>query len=192
MIRVHIWHPISTPLDSAVDWLRDGVFRRWGHAGMEIRGRDGASEYFAFWPVDAPDLSIPVAGRLVTSMQYDVDEERTQPNRVIALDAGVNETEVRAYWQAIARHPPTYFYRDFNCCEAVIRAVRAGLPRDGGTLPAYTPVTFMIALPMAVTFSTPYSVESWLDVVNRWLTERTGAPVDAAEPRAPHPSWSRM
>jgi hypothetical protein len=167
------------------------MFRRWGHAGMEIGCADGASDYFAFWPVEAPDLSIPVLGRLVTSLQFDRCEGQLggQPDREIALDAGVCEHEVRLYWQTVARHPPMYFYRDFNCCEAVVRAVRAGLPRDRGALPAYTPLTFLLAQPTAVTFSTPHSVEAWLDLVNRWLRASSAEPRPAREPRVPEPSW---
>lgn len=115
MIRVHIWHPVATPLDSVVDWARPGIFRRWGHAGLEIRDPDsGASDYFAFWPVDAPDLSVPVHGRPVTS------------------------------------------------------------------------------LPLVANFSNPYSVERWLDAVNRWLADPLLAALELPEPAAPpHPSWSR-
>jgi hypothetical protein len=66
---------------------------------------------------------------------------------------------------------------------------RDGLPRDRGALPAYTPLTFMLAHASALTFSTPHSVEAWLDVVNRWLPASSAEPQPAHEPPVPEPLW---
>lgn len=187
MIKVSIWYPQNTPLDTdPVTWYF-ATAMRWGHAGIKFRDVPGReNRYFAFWPQrGATDLRVPVPGEIRHHRGDDVTEEGTLPTRIIRLAHGLNEVAAYDYWSALAGRRPIYQWNGLNCCQAVADSIAAGLGSGGGAHLPLTPTSLVV---VALASATPYSLERWLI---HQVMPSLAAPSTTPEIRAPHPGWSR-
>ncbi len=187
MIKVSIWYPQNTPLDTdPVTWYL-ATSMRWGHAGIKFRDVPGReNRYFAFWPVrSATDLSVPVPGEVRQRRGDDVTEEGSLPTRIIRIGSGLNEVAAYDYWTALSARSPIYQWNGLNCCQTVANSIAAGLG-SGGT--AHLPVTPTSLGIVALTFATPVSLERWLI---RHVIPSLSTPSETPDIRSPHPGWSR-
>lgn len=193
MIKVNIWYPRNTVLDTAVDWLFADHLR-WGHCGLKFMLMPGrANTYFTFWPGDGADWSQPAAGRVIRSRQFDIRGEGSEPDQVVVLN-GLDEAAMFEYWERLERTHTYYYYAGFNCCEAVAQSIMIGL---GEPFADYQPSTCLYLLPrVCQELSSPRQLELWLQQyvlprLNQRCLEASREPDRLPTMRAPLPMDAR-
>ncbi len=190
MIKVHIWYPINSLLDSPATVITremaqalyplpiphyrpQAEFMRFGHAGIEFinvtseSGEPYEDGYRAFWPAPGADWTTPTTGQVLTSFDHDARGEGSQPTRTITINSGLNEALIYRYWYSLARQPLEYSFNGINCCSCVATSLQDGFPA-GSSAPPYSPMSFAGGwFPWG--HSNPYYLEDWVGEVNEWL-----------------------